>query len=98
MFEGHLKKSINFRYYILIILLVAQKLFLKFIHTNKMYKMLIMILTYTYYGISYFLEFKVDFFTEINIEFIAIVIEYLSIRYVLILVDSDFQEFTMNKI
>ena len=60
--------------------------------------MLIMILTYTYYGISYYLEFKKDFFTQINIEFIVIMIEYLSIRYVLILVDSDFQEFTMNKI
>ena len=60
--------------------------------------MLIMILTYTYYVISYFLEFKKDFFTQINIEFIVIMIEYLCIRYVLILVDSDFQEFTMNKI
>jgi hypothetical protein len=59
--------------------------------------MALLILTYIYYGFSYFLEFKIDFYSKINNELLILIIEYLMFRYALILVDDDFREFMSNK-
>jgi hypothetical protein len=59
--------------------------------------MVILLFTYSYYFLSYFFEYKVDFFEKINWEFIILATEYLMFRYVLLLVDDDFREFMSNK-
>jgi hypothetical protein len=59
--------------------------------------MVILLFTYSYYSLSYFFEYKVDFFEKINWEFIILATEYLMFRYVLLLVDDDFKEFMSNK-
>jgi hypothetical protein len=59
--------------------------------------MVILLFTYSYYSLSYFFEYKVDFFEKINWEFIILATEYLMFRYVLLLVDDDFREFMSNK-
>ena len=59
--------------------------------------MALLILTYIYYGFSYFIEFKIDFYSKINNELLILRIEYLMFRYALILVDDDFREFMSNK-
>ena len=59
--------------------------------------MALLILTYIYYGFSYFIEFKIDFYSKINNELLILIIEYLMFRYALILVDDDFREFMSNK-
>jgi len=71
---------------------------MKFILLELKYKMLLMILTYIYFGISYYLEFKINLFEKINGEIIILVMEYLIYRYLIFFVDDDFNIFTMNKI
>ena len=71
---------------------------MKFILLESKYKMLILILTYIYFGISYYLEFKINFFDKINGEVIILVIEYLILKYLIFFVDDEFNIFTLNKI
>ncbi len=71
---------------------------MKFILLELKYKMLLMILTFIYFGISYYLEFKINLFEKINGEIIILVMEYLIYRYLIFFVDDDFNIFTMNKI
>ena len=54
---------------------------------------MIMILTYLYYAISYYIEYKFDITQKLNSELFILVCEVLTFRYAINLIDDDMIEF-----